>query len=146
MPPALRILVAALLAVGLGYALAFLPGGAPAVAPWLLLVGTVTSLLVVARLGMARRASRAAGAALAVVFVMVVAGVGGALLLADPVAGDPLFGGLPAGAALVVYGAGLLPLLVVPLAYAWSFDEAGFAPGELEELVERARRAAEEAP
>jgi hypothetical protein len=144
-----------------GYALAFLQAlaggelaggaqgawwGAPAaaLAPWLLLAATLGALLALAALGVRGEGGRRnlPLAAFAAVVVLVGGGVGGALLMADPEAGSLLFLGLPAGAALVVYVAGLLPLLVVPLAYALTFDRAGFAPGEMEAVVRRAREAA----
>ena len=55
-----------------------------------------------------------------------------------PVAGAPLWLGLPKGAALVLYGVGLLPLLVLPLAYALTFEGQTLSEADLE----RVRRAA----
>jgi len=145
----LLALVVSLLLVGAAYASAFLPSGAPPWAPWALLVGSVAALLAISLLGAA--VSPAPGRAparllvpLGAVFVLLVGGVGAGLLLPDPAAGDPLYGGLPAGAAFLLYGAGMLPLLVVPLAYAWVFPAVGFGEGELERVRDRALAAVAE--
>lgn len=141
---ALLLLVVSLLLVGAAYASAFLPEGWPGWAPWSLLVGTVLSLVAVSLLGASPARGRSPGrllVALGMVFVLLTGGVGVGLLLSTPEADARLFGGLPAGAAFLVYGAGLLPLLVVPLTYAWVFPRVGFGEGEVEALVERARKA-----
>jgi hypothetical protein len=176
----LLALVVSLLLVGAAYASAFLPSGAPAWAPWALLVGSVVALLAISLLGTggggvgggtgqvagaeggeavgggAAGGGAAGGGAnpasarapvrllipLGAVFVLLVGGVGAGLLIPDPAAGDALYGGLPAGAAFLLYGAGILPLLVVPLAYAWVFPAVGFGEGELERVRDRALEAA----
>jgi hypothetical protein len=139
----LSALVAFLVLVGAGYLSAFLPGGSPGWGPWALLLGTVGALLAVSLLGAGDGpAARRLIVPLGVVFVLLTGGVGAGLLLPDAGAGDPLYGGLPLPAALLLYGAGLLPLLVVPLAYAWTFSGTGLAEGELERLAARARAAA----
>ena len=58
-------------------------------------------------------------------FVALLAAFGAALAL--PAAEGPdsaLFLGLPLRAAIVVYGAGVIPLIVLPLVYVWSFPGA----------------------
>jgi len=54
-------------------------------------------------------------------------------------AGMPLLLGLPPRAAIVLYGIGVLPLLVLPLVFALTFD--GHAPSE--EDVRRVKEAGE---
>lgn len=148
MPRSLALIGVALglLLVALGYvsALPWVQGVVSFAAtggPWCLLVGSMLSLVAIALLGAARngRVPPILLAPLGLTFVLVTGGVGAALLTAPPVPGDPLWGGLPAGAAFVVYGAGLLPLFVIPLAYAWSFPHLGFESEELDELIRRAR-------
>jgi hypothetical protein len=144
----LPILVASLLGIGVAYASAFLPGGAPAWAPALLLAGSVTALVAISLLGAAsgaRGADPRLLAPLAVAGLLLAGGVGAGFLLPEPGPGAALYGGLPAGAAFLLFGAGLLPLLVVPLAYAWTFPRTGFGEGELERVRDRAIRAREEA-
>ncbi len=141
----LRVLVLALIAVAGAYAAAFLPGGPPPWASWSLLGGTVVSILAISALGAAPAEGGVGrlGWVFALTFLLVAGGLGLALALPEPVAGDPLVLGLPLGAAILVYCVGLLPLLVVPLAYAWTFPAIGFRPGEMEEIRDRARLAAE---
>ncbi len=142
-----HLLGGSLVLVAVSYAGAFLPGGAPDWAPWALLVGSVTALAAISLLGAgsARAASdRRLLGLLAVTSLLLVTSIGAGLLLPPPEAGSPLFGGLPPGAALMVYGAGLLPLLLVPLGYAWVFPQVGFGEGDLERLRDEARRARED--
>jgi hypothetical protein len=76
----------------------------------------------------------------AFVFLLFVGGFGTALLLpeSDPAA-PTLWLGLPPGAAVVLYGIGLLPLLVVPVAYALTFDEQTLSAADLERIRAAAR-------
>lgn len=58
-----------------------------------------------------------------VVLTVVLEGCGVAmLLLRGQVLQCPWFGGLPMAAAVLVYGLWLAPLLLVALAYGWTFD------------------------
>lgn len=135
-------LMASMGLVGAGYLSAFFPFTPPVWGVGTLLVGSVAGLLSVSFLGAGERAAaRRLRLPLGLVFVLLVGGVGAGLLLPDARTGDPLHGGLPLPAALLLYGAGLLPLLVVPLAYAWTFQGAGMGKVELAELVARARAA-----
>jgi hypothetical protein len=140
-------LLAFLALVGAGYLSAFLPGPTPDWGVGSLLVGTVGALLAISLLGAGGGpGTRRLLLPLGLVFVLLVGGVGAGLLLPDPAPGDPLPGGLPLPAALLLYGAGLLPLLVIPLVYAWTFDATGLTRVEMEELAARARAAAEDDP
>jgi len=127
----LMITRAGMATVGLGTALvaaaygsAFLPGGAPRWAAWFMIVGIALLSVGLMFLGAARR-GRPLGlllSALAFTFVVLVAGFGFALVLpATGPAGVRLWGGLPIRAAVVLYGIGLLPGLVLPLVYARTF-------------------------
>lgn len=48
-------------------------------------------------------------------------------------AGSPLTLGFPLRAAIVLYGAGALPMLVLPLVYAWTFEDEAFDTRRLRE-------------
>jgi hypothetical protein len=48
--------------------------------------------------------------------------------------------GLPPRAAVVLYGIGLIPLLLIPLAYAFTFEEQTLSDGDLERVLAAARR------
>jgi hypothetical protein len=133
---AIRALFASTLLVAAAYASAFLPGGAPEWAAGAMLLGMSGSIVAAMVLGAARdgRVGRLA-APFTLVFLLLVGGFGAVLVLpaADPA--DPsLWLGLPPRAAAVLYGIGLVPLLLVPLAYALSFDERTLRPGDLERI------------
>lgn len=133
------------LAIGLvatSYLAAFLPGGAPAWAPWLLAVGTALALAAVTLLGAERpgRRSRLVRLACLATFLLVAGGFGLALLLPAETTADPLWLGLPRRAAILLYGIGLLPVLVLPVTYAVTFDRATLDDDRLGTL--RARVAA----
>lgn len=58
-------------------------------------------------------------------FVVAVLAIGFCAALAIPATEGPLsklWLGLPAGAAIVIYGIGLLPIIVLPVAYALTFE------------------------
>jgi len=137
----LTIVLGALL-VGAAYLSAFLPGGAPTAAAWLMLAGMTLVLVGLMMLG-ARRAGARLGR-LRWVFGFVVAILmlcfGGALMLAPSEGpGALLILGLPPRAALVMIGVGVLPALVLPVAYAITFDDQTLRPDDLASI----RRAAE---
>lgn len=121
---ALAALTLSTLIIAVAYAAAFLPGGAPRWAPWLVALGTATMLAALMLLGTARRGTPLGPLAwpIAFTFVVVAGALSLALTLPHETAGMPLWGGLPPRAAVVLYGIGLLPALVLPLAYALTFD------------------------
>ena len=122
-------------AVVAAYALAFLPGGSAA-APWVLCGGMAVLLPSLLWLGIApgSRSGRRARLAIVIVLgVVLLGGLGGALLPAG--AGDQvLFLGLPRRAALLIYGVGLLPGLGFGVVYAIGFDRLVLDRSRLEEL------------
>lgn len=128
--------------VGLGYASAFLPGPPPDWGAGLVVGGTATSLVAVMALGaLGRGGLRVLLPTFAFVLVVVGGGLGVLLLLppADPA--DPtLVLGLPLRAAILLYGVGLVPVLVVPFAYAATFERLTLDDEELA----RIRRVAEQ--
>lgn len=146
---ALGTIFACMCAIGIAYASAFLPGGAPRAAAWVMAIGTAGAMVAVLFLG-AARANRLPNPALTVVFAFTFAVMvaGFCLALAAPkVSADAaLWLGLPAGAASILYVVGLLPLLVLPLAYAITFDQATFSDEELESIRRRLNELREESP
>lgn len=138
----LLVLLLSTLAIAAAYASAFSPGGAPGWAAPLLALGTGGSLVSAMALGAERRGRIGK---LAVPFAAVFVLVSGGLLLvlalpsADP-AEPVLVLGLPLRAAILLYGIGLLPALIVPLAYALTFDELTLSEEDLERVREAAAR------
>jgi hypothetical protein len=139
---ALAALVAATVLIAAAYASAFLPGGAPPWAPWLMVFGTAGILASMMALGASRPGARLGPLkwVFAVVFVLVVGAFSLALLLPPEEAGDALVLGLPLRAAVVLFGVGLLPLFLVPVAYALTFDRVTLSEAELARIRAEAAR------
>jgi hypothetical protein len=139
---ALVTLFTAIVAIALGYAAAFGSHGTPAWAPWLLAVGIPAALGAIMILG-ATRGGRGVGPLkipFAFVILMLVIGFGAALAL--PATEGPLsrlWLGLPARAAIVIYGVGLLPIFVLPIAYALTFETQTLSAEDVERVRELAR-------
>lgn len=136
------LLVASLGAIAIAYAAAFLPSGAPDWAPWLLAMGIPISIGSIMILG-ATRGRRGIGP-LKVPFIFVVVtlavGFGAALFLpASENAGSTLWLGLPARAAIVIYGIGLFPIILLPVAYALTFESQTLTAEDLEQVRALAR-------
>lgn len=142
-----RVAVGALVlgtaAIAVAYASAFRAGGAPAWAAWCMALGVPVDLVATMMLGASRR-GRLPGVVLGA-FLLVGAMLAGGFALALALPGDlgaaePLWLGLPRRAAVVVYGIGLLPVIVLPVVYAWSFDAQTLREEDLAEVVEEGRR------
>lgn len=135
---ALLVIFGSMLVVGAGYLSAYLPGGAPRVATFAFALATASMMTAILVLGAARR-GRALGRlrwVFAFTFVVMALGFCAALIpgIADS---DKLWLGLPAGAAIILYVVGLLPMLVLPIAYALTFERVTMDDTELQELRER---------
>ena len=139
---ALVALVAGILAIAVGYAAAFLPGGAPPWAPWLLALGIPVALGAIMILGAARGRMGIGPLKYPFAFVVAVLAIGFCAALALPAtesALSRLWLGLPARAAIVIYGIGLLPIIVLPLAYALTFEAQTLSAQDVERVRELAR-------
>lgn len=144
-------LIAGILAIAVGYATAFLPGGTPVWAAWLLAVGIPVALGAIMILGAARGRRGIGPLKYPFAFVVVVLAVGFCAALALPATESPLsklWLGLPARAAIVIYGIGLLPIIVLPVAYALTFETQTLSAEDVERVRELARenRARSEGP
>jgi hypothetical protein len=135
-------LVAGILAIAVGYAAAFLPGGPPAWAPWLLALGIPFALGAIMILGAARGRMGIGPLKYPFAFVVAVLAIGFCAALALPATESPLsilWLGLPARAAIVIYGVGLLPIIVLPVAYALTFETQTLNSEDVERVRELAR-------
>ena len=138
------VLIAAISSIGIGYASAFAPGGAPVWAPWLLALGIPAALGSIMVLGAARGRTGIGSLKLPFLFVFVVLASGFCLALGLPAAeakGAMLLLGLPVRAAIVIYGIGLLPIVVLPVAYAITFDTQTLSEEDIARVREMAKRA-----
>ena len=142
----MRALGVATLGITAAYGAAFLPGGAPRWAAWLLALSIAGCLVALMALGAARpgRGLGRLGPVLALVFVLIAGGFLLALALPAERVGDALWGGLPRRAAILLYGIGLIPLLVLPVAYAATFDEQTLSEDDLKRVRAAVRRLREE--
>ncbi len=139
--------IAGTLAVGLAYGSAFLPGGAPRWAPWSMVAGIALLCTGVMALGAARPGRRLGRMVWALVFTFIVLVVCFGLALVLPATegrGSRLVLGLPLRAALVIYGIGWLPALVLPAVYARTFTQLTLDQADLDRI--RAARRARAAP
>jgi hypothetical protein len=130
-------------AIAAGYSSAFMRGGAPAWGIWLLAIGIPISLTAVMVLG-AARGRRGIGSLkipFAIVFLVLAIGFGAAISLpANESANSALWLGLPARAAIIIYGIGLLPIFVLPIAYAVTFETQTLDSQDLEKVRALGRR------
>jgi hypothetical protein len=139
---ALVALVGGILAIAIGYAAAFLPGGTPVWAPWLLALGIPVALGAIMVLGAARGRMGIGPLKYPIAFVVVTLAVGFCAALALPATEGPLsrlWLGLPARAAIVIYGIGLLPIIVLPVAYALTFESQTLNAEDVERVRALAR-------
>ena len=134
---ALTALCAAVLAIAAGYAAAFSKSGTPVWAPWLLALGIPISLGAIMILGAARGRNGIGPLKLPFLFVVAVLAIGFCAALALPATESPLsklWLGLPARAAVVIYGIGLLPIVVLPVAYALTFETQTLSAEDVERV------------
>ena len=136
-------LVSAILMIAAGYASAFKTGGAPSWAPWLLAIGIPAALGSIMILGAARGDKGIGALKLPFLFVFIVLASGFCLALGLPIteaSGSRLFLGLPIRAAIVIYGIGLLPIVVLPVAYAVTFDTQTLSESDIARVREMAEQ------
>jgi hypothetical protein len=134
---ALTALCVAILAIAIGYAAAFRQSGTPAWAPWLLALGIPVSLGAIMILGAARGQKGIGPLKLPFLFVIAVLAIGFCAALALPATESPLsklWLGLPARAAVVIYCIGLLPIVVLPVVYALTFETQTLSAEDVERV------------
>ncbi len=136
------MLVLSVIAIAVGYASAFSKGGAPTWGAWFVAIGIPASLCAIMMLGAARGDSGIGSLKLPLLFVFVVLAGGFCLALALPAnegAHARLYLGLPLRAAIIIYGIGLLPIVVLPVAYALTFESQTLSEADIERVREVAR-------
>jgi hypothetical protein len=139
---ALLALLAGTLAIAAAYASAFLPGDPPSWSPWALGIGSAVVMVAASALGAARDDRGLGRLKLPFALTFLIVAGGFALVLSMPgvePANPTLFLGLPPRAAVVLLGIGLLPLLVLPIAYALTFEDMTLSESDWERVREAAR-------
>src|SRR5687768_17914110 len=117
-----------------------MPAGAPGWAPWLLALGIPGALGGIMVLGAARERGGVGRLAIPFAFVIVTLMAGFCLALGLPAnegPGSTLWLGLPARAALIIYGIGLMPVVVLPVAYALTFETQTLSAEDVEKVRHR---------
>ena len=122
---AIVTLFVSIIAIAISYGAAFTKSGTPTWSPWLIAIAVPISLVAIMILGAARGAGGIGRLKVPFGFVVLVLIIGFTAALALPAAEGPLsklWLGLPSRAAIVIYGIGLLPIVVLPVAYALTFE------------------------
>lgn len=117
-------LTTSVVAIALGYVSAFIPGTGQVWGPWLLAFGIPLSFVSIMIMGAVRNKGGINKLAIPFLFVGALLTLGFVLALALPgeTITSRLFLGLPLRAAIIIYGVGLLPIVVLPVAYALTFE------------------------
>lgn len=147
---AVQALFISVVAIAVGYAAAFRRSGTPTWAAWLLAIGIPVALGAIMILGATRGRRGIGPLKLPFLFVVATLAIGFGAALALPATEGPLsklWLGLPARAAIVIYGVGLLPIIVLPIAYAVTFESQTLSADDVEQVRavsrERTRNEAE---
>jgi hypothetical protein len=133
---ALGVVLLSTLLIAAAYIGALVSDGVPPWSAWALMIGTSTIMLATMVLG----ATRARGGIgrltipFLAMFIVLLVGFSAALTMQPEVAGAPLWFGLPARAAVILYGVGVLPLFVLPFAYALTFESLTLNEADLERV------------
>lgn len=122
-------------AIGISYTSAFLPGDPPSWAAWIMALSVPLLLAALMVLGLGRRGANTLFIPIGIVFLLVAGSFVLALTLPAENPNSPvLIGGLPQRAAIVMYGIGVLPLFILPLAYAFTFEQNTLSEDDLARL------------
>ncbi|MBI3567215.1 MAG: hypothetical protein HY084_03300 [Gemmatimonadetes bacterium] len=133
----LALVMLSCLTVGAGYAGAFLPGGAPAWAPWCMAIGTNGALMSLMALGATRRGRLAPALRWTFIGMFVLCAGAFAFALGMPAAegaGGALLLGLPVRTAVLLYAVGVVPIVILPFAYALTFETSTLSEDDLTQV------------
>jgi hypothetical protein len=140
------VLFLAIAAIAIGYAGAFVRNGPAAWSAWIVAIAVPIALVAIMILGALRGRSGIGRLKIPFVFVGLILMVGFVAALALPATESPaskLWLGLPLRAAIVIYGIGLLPIVVLPVAYALTFETQTLRAEDVERVRELGRAYAE---
>ncbi|HJQ10913.1 MAG TPA: hypothetical protein VJ840_07760 [Gemmatimonadaceae bacterium] len=143
---AVAALFVSIAAIAIGYAGAFSEPGTPVWSPWLVAIALPIALVSIMILGAARGAGGIGRLKIPFAFVALILMLGFIAALALPATETPLsrlWLGLPLRAAIVIYGVGLLPIIVLPVAYALTFETQTLSADDVERVRALGRANAE---
>ena len=130
----LRLLLVSVSLIAIAYGGVLLPGETPGWSPVLLAVGSNGAIMTLMALGAMRHDRLPRSLAWLFVGLFVLCAGAFVVALALPAregVGGPLLLGLPLRTAIVVYGVGVLPIFVLPFAYALTFDASTLSDDDL---------------
>lgn len=138
---AVIVLVLSMGAIGVAYAATIVTGRTAGWSAWVMAIATSFAMVSTMALGAARTGRPGGGlrrllVPFAAVLLIMLGAFAAALLL--PAAREPLLLGLPRRAAIVLYGVGVLPALILPIAYALTFNEVTLTGEDIERVREAA--------
>lgn len=136
------MLFAAVLAIGLGYFGAFTKNGPSPWSAWVVAIAVPVSLVAIMILGALRGPNGIGRLKIPFAFVALILIIGFVAAIALPAtesSASKLWLGLPLRAAIVIYGIGLLPIVVLPVAYALTFETQTLNADDVERVRELGR-------
>jgi len=139
---AVVVLFVSIAAMALAYAEALVTKGASTSAPWIAAIAVPIALTAIMILGAVRGDKDIGRLRIPFVFVALILIVGFLAALMLPASESPtssLWLGLPARAAIVIYGIGVLPIIVLPVAYALTFETQTLNAEDVERVRELGR-------
>jgi len=133
---AIVALFLSILTIAVAYGSAFRKSGTPGWSPWVVAIAVPIAIVAIMILGAARDAGVGRlKVPFAFVALNLILGFVAALALpATEGAASGLFLGLPLRAAIVIYGVGLLPIFVLPVAYALTFETQTLSAADVERV------------
>ena len=130
----IRLLAASCGLVAIAYAAMFVSATPPSWAPIALAIGANGVIMTLMAIGAVRHDTMPRSLVWTFVglFVLCAGAFVVALLMpAQEGVGGPLFLGLPLRSAIVLYGVGVLPIAILPFAYALTFDSSTLSEDDL---------------
>lgn|SRR5690349_19948298 len=139
---AIVILFVSITAIAVAYGAALVTRGASTLAPWVAAIAIPLALTAIMILGAVRgdKGIGRLGIPFGFVALILIVGFLAALMLpANESATSDLWLGLPVRAAIVIYGIGVLPIIVLPVAYALTFETQTLTADDVERVRELGR-------
>lgn len=139
---AVGVLFLSNLVIAIAYGAALATSGASSWAPWVAAIAVPLALTAIMILGAARGGQGIGSLKVPFAFVALMLILGFLVALALPATESPasrLWLGLPLRAAIVIYGIGLLPIIVLPVAYALTFETQTLSAQDVERVRELGR-------
>ena len=139
---AVVILFLSIAAIAIAYGAALVTSGVSTWAPWIAAIAIPVALTAIMVLGAVRGDKGIGSLAIPFGLVALILVVGFLAALILPATESPtssLWLGLPARAAIVIYGIGVLPIIVLPVAYALTFETQTLTADDVERVRELGR-------